>query len=93
LTHSKKTKTFGVGEMNTTSKVTQIPFDLELDEKIDYLETKTMYEKFWTECQECFVFEVDTKYTISIEQLERVPTDWTIQEYEEQGMHSTKYSW
>jgi hypothetical protein len=28
-----------------------------------------MYEKFWSEYQEYFVFEVDTKYKISIDQM------------------------
>jgi hypothetical protein len=50
LTQSKKMKTFGTGEMSTTSGVIKVPFDLELGGKTDYLETKTMYKKFWIEC-------------------------------------------
>jgi hypothetical protein len=66
------------GEMSTTYGVMEVPSDLEPGGKMDYLETKTMYERFWTECQECFVWNVDTKYTISIDQMERAPKDWTI---------------
>jgi hypothetical protein len=59
-------KVFEIIEMNTTSGIMEVPSELEPGQ-IDYLETKTMYEKFWTECQSCFVFEVDTKYSISID--------------------------
>jgi hypothetical protein len=34
---------------------------------------------------------VDTKYEIPIEQMIRAPTDWTIREYEEQGLINTKH--
>jgi hypothetical protein len=34
-----------------------------------------MYKKFWIECQDCFVFEVNTKYSISIKQMMRAPKD------------------
>jgi hypothetical protein len=81
LKQSKKMKTSGVGDLSMTSG----------GGKTDYLETKKMYKKFWTECQECFVFQVDMNYTISIEQMERAPIDWTTQEYEEQGILNTKH--
>jgi hypothetical protein len=76
-------------EVSTASAITKVPSSLELGEKTDYNETKTMYEKFWTECQDCFVFEVDRKFSISIDQMERAPKDWTIREYEEHGMKET----
>jgi hypothetical protein len=46
-----------------------------------------MYKKFWTECQDCFVFEVNKKFSISIDQMVLARKDWTIREYEEQGMN------
>jgi hypothetical protein len=54
---------------------------------MDYNETKTMFEKFWIECQDFFVFEVDKKYSISIDQMMRAPKGWTIQEYKEHSMN------
>jgi hypothetical protein len=83
--------TSGSGEMNTIFGVTDVPSDLEPGGKTDYLETKKMYEKFWTECQECFVWKVDTKYTISIDQMERAPKEWMIREYEKKGILNTKH--
>jgi hypothetical protein len=62
-------KTSTAGEMNTASRITEVPSDFESSGKTDYLETKVMYEKFWSEYQEYFVFEVDTKYKISIDQM------------------------
>jgi hypothetical protein len=64
--------------MSTTSGITEVPFDLEYGGKIDYLKTKIIYKRFWTKCQEWFVIKVDTKYSISIDQMEGAPTDWTI---------------
>jgi hypothetical protein len=75
--------------MSMVSATTKVPFALELDEKTDYNEIKTIYKKFWIECQDCFVFEVDTKYSILIDQMMQAPKIWTIQEYEVHGMNET----
>ena len=64
-----------------------MPTILGPNEKADYNETKIMYEKFWSECQDCFVFEVEKKF--SIDQMVQSPKDWTIREYEEKGMQDT----
>jgi hypothetical protein len=84
---SKKMRVTRIGELSTMSAITEVPSSFEPGEKTDYNETKTMYEKFWTECQDCFEFEVDKKFSISIDQMVRAPKDWTIREYEEQGMN------
>ena len=73
-------------KVSTASTITEVPSSLEPGEKMDYDERKTMYENFWLECQDCFVFEVDKKFSISIDQMEQAPKDWTIREYEENGM-------
>jgi hypothetical protein len=88
-TTSKKMRVTRIGELSTTSAITEVPSSLEPGEKTDYNETKTMYKKFWSECQDCFVFEVDKKFSISIDQMVRAPKDWTIWEYEEKGMNKT----
>ena len=76
-------------EGSTASTVIEILSEFELGENTDYNETKTMYEKFWSECQDCFVFEVDKKFSISTNQMYWAPKDWTIREYEEHGMNKT----
>jgi hypothetical protein len=70
-------------EMSTTFGIIEVPSDLEPGGRMDYLEKKTMYKKFWTKCHKCFIWNIDTKYLISIDHMERVPKDWTIWEYEE----------
>jgi hypothetical protein len=90
-TQSKRARVTRPAEGSTASAVTQsdMPTVLGPGESADYNETKTMYEKFWSECQECFVFEVNTKFSVSIDQMFRSPKDWTIREYEEKGMQDT----
>lgn len=72
-------------------RVTQVPSDFESGGKIHYLETKAMYKKFWSKYQECFVFEGDTKYIISINQMHRALTDWTNWGYKKKGMLDPKH--
>jgi hypothetical protein len=79
----------GTSEISRAFGVTEVPSELESGGQTYYEEIKRMYKKFWTECQSCFVFEVDTKYSVSINQLQLAPKDWTICEYEEQGMNET----
>ena len=50
LAQPKKMKVYQLVKMSTASAITKVPSALEPGEKMDYNETKTMYEKFWTEC-------------------------------------------
>jgi hypothetical protein len=43
---SKKMRITRIGELSTTSAITEVPPSLEPGEKTDYNETKTMYKKF-----------------------------------------------
>ena len=76
-------------EASIASAVTEIPSELEPRDNKDYNETKIMYEKFWSECQDCFVFEVDKNFSVSINQMYQAPKDWIIREYKEHGMNKT----
>ena len=38
------------------------------------------------ECQGCYIFEMDKKWEVRIDQLDFVPLDWMIQAYKERGM-------
>ena len=66
--------------------ITEVLSSLEPAEKMNYNETKTMYEKFWSKCQDCIVFEVDKKFSLSIDKMEQAPKNWTIYEYKESRM-------
>ena len=82
----KRANLQGLLEASTTSTITQVPFELEPGQEFDYAEIANIYNKFWTECQSCFVFGVDEKHEVNIDHLERAPEDWTMRAYEEHGM-------
>ena len=63
---SKRMQVSRPAEGSIAFVLTKIPSDLEPRAKTDYNKTKTIYEKFLLECQDCFVFEVDKKFSISI---------------------------
>lgn len=43
------------------------------------------------ECQECFVFQMDQKRELRLDQLEQAQSGWTIRAYEERGMEETQH--
>jgi hypothetical protein len=67
LAQSNKMRVSRPAKISTVSAITEVLSAFEPGEKTNCNETKTMYKKFWTKCQDCFVFEVDTKYSKSIE--------------------------
>ncbi len=87
----KKSRRADNAEASTTSALTDLPAEYKHGVTVDYKEAKSIYEKFWTECQDCFVFQTDTKYEIEIDQMDRAPADWTIRAYEEAGMLTTRH--
>ena len=81
----------GKVKASTALAITQIPSELESGQEFDYTEIANIYNKFWTECQSCFVFGVEAKYEVHIDQLERAPEDWTVRAYEEHGMQKLRH--
>ena len=73
------------------SAITQVPSELESGQEFDYAEIANIYNKFWMECQSCFVFGVEEKHEVKIDQLERAPEDWTVRAYEEHGMEKLRH--
>ena len=71
----KKIWIFQGAEISTAFAITKVSSLFEPGEKIDYNETKTMYKKFWTIYQDCFVFKINKKFSISIDQMNRAPKD------------------
>ena len=71
----KRANMQGQPEASTASAITQIPSKLEPGQEFDYTEIASIYNKFWTECQSCFVFGVDEKHEVNIDQLEHASED------------------
>ena len=87
----KRANVQGPAEASTASAIMQVPAELEPSQEFDYAEIANIYNKFWTGCQSCFVFGVEEKHDVHIDQLERAPTDWTVRAYEEHGMEKLRH--
>ena len=87
----KRANVQGLLEASKALAITQVLSELELGQEFDYAEIANIYYKFWTECQSCFVFGVEEKHEVNIDQLERAPEDWTVRAYEEHGMEKLQH--
>ena len=63
----KRANVQGMPEASTASAITQVPSELELGQEFDYAGIANIYNKFWTECQSCFVFGVEVKHEVQID--------------------------
>ena len=87
----KRANVQGMLEASTASAITQVPSELEPGQEFDYAEIANIYNKFWTECQSRFVFGVEAKHKVYIDQLECALEDWTVRAYEEHGMQKLRH--
>ena len=74
----KRANVQGPAEASMASVITQIPAELEPSQEFDFAKIANIYNKFWTECQSCFVFGVDEKHDVHIDKLKRALADWTV---------------
>ena len=73
-------------ETSMASTLTEVPVELEDGDEADLEAIRKIYERFWMECQGCFIFKIDEKREVRIDQLDFAPLDWTIRAYEERRM-------
>ena len=72
------------------SKLVNIPKDIGGSVKeIDYEESCKIYEGYWAECTDSYIFGIATKFKISIDQLETPPENLNIRGLEEAGVKKT----
>jgi hypothetical protein len=69
-------------DSNFGSALTDIPKDLDTS-KADYKESLQVYEKYWAECTDSYIFGIETSYEISIDQLQTPPADLNIRSLED----------
>ena len=77
-------------EDSTMSALTEVPVELSDGDKEDMEAIPKIYNQFWMECQGYYIFEMDEKCELSIDQLDLVPIDWTIRAYEERDMEKMR---
>ena len=78
-------------EASTASALTEVLVELKDGDEADLEAIRKIYERFWMECQGCFIFDIDEKREVRIDQLDFAPLDWTIRAYEERGMEQMRH--
>ena len=77
-------------ENSMASELVNIPKDIGGSVKeIDYQESYKIYEGYWAECKDSYIFGIATKFKISIDQLETPPENLNIRGLEEAGVKKT----
>ncbi len=77
-------------EMSINSALTEIPTEVRPGEQADYTSTTDIFEKYWTDCQDCYLFDSSVKKELEVNQLVPAPEDWTIRAFEQRGMEVIK---
>ena len=74
-------------EISTASAMTEIAKQVSTGEEPDFDSTTQIFEKYWTDCSDCYVFSPPQKKELSVYQLIQAPEDWTIRSIEEEGVN------
>ena len=67
--------------------MTRIAKQVAAGKEPDYDNTSQIFEKYWTECSDCYVFSLLNKRELSVQQLVQAPADWTIRSIEKEGVN------
>ena len=90
---SKKNKLLFKEELSTSlaSAMSELPDAAHHGEVIDYNNVNVIFQNFFTECQDIFVFDDPRqKIELDVMRLVNVPDAWTIRVVEERGMEDLK---
>ena len=90
---SKKNKLLFEEELSTSlaSAMSELPEAARHGEVIDYNNVNVIFQKFFTECQDAFVFDDPwQKIELDVMRLVNAPDAWTIRAFEERGMEDLK---
>jgi len=85
---SKKRKTVDrrapedVDDVSLASAVTDLPEPVQGNKKPDFARSTEAYKTFWSSCTDAFVWGIEHKKSIPIEQLVDAPPDMNIKSYE-----------
>ena len=90
---SKKNKLPSKEELSTSLALamSELPEATRHGEVIDYNNVNVIFQKFFTECQDAFVFDDPRQKTeLDVMRLMNAPDAWTIRAFEERGMEDLK---
>jgi hypothetical protein len=69
------------------SALSELPQAIGAADPVDYNNVQHIYQKFWTDCQDAFIFDDPEKKTeLDVQKLKNAPEEWTIRAFEKRGM-------
>ena len=72
-----------VAEASLADAMSTVPLSYEPQKKADFKHINEVYKKFWSECEDAYIFGVDAKRELSIDQLVDAPVEYNIQSRED----------
>ena len=92
---SKKNKLLSKEELSTSlaSAMSELPEAARHGEVIDYNNVNVIFQKFFTECQDAFVFDDPRQKTeLDVMRLVNAPDAWTIRAFEEKAWRTSRHT-
>ncbi len=71
------------GEQSFASAVTNVPEAHDPKRKYDYKQSTEAYKNYWTSCTDAYIFEINEKKSISIDQLIPALLEMNIRSHEQ----------
>ena len=72
-----------VAEASLAEAMNKVPSSYEPQKKADFKHINMVYKKFWSECKDAYIFGVDAKRELSIDQLVDAPAEYNIRSRED----------
>ena len=72
-----------VAEPSLADAMSKVPSLYEPQKKVDLKHINEVYKKFWSECEDAYIFEVDAKKELSIDRLVDAPAEYNIRSKED----------
>ena len=68
-----------LAETSLADAMSKVPSLYELQKKADFKHINEVYKKFWSECEDAYIFGVDAKQELSIDRMVDAPAKYNIQ--------------
>ena len=72
-----------VAEASLANAMSKVPSSYEPQKKVDFKHINEVYKKFWSECEDAYIFGVDAKEELSIDRMVDAPAEYNIRSRED----------
>ena len=72
-----------VAEASLADNMSKVPSSYEPQKKADFKHVTEVYKKFWSECEDAYIFGVDAKNELSIDRMVDAPVEYNIRSRED----------